>query len=310
MSQRRCCLVALCFVMCGLTGCGGSSASPSSSPLKDCRGSNAPFPANRSQGPVHYASLTVDRELRGYRLFEPPSITQASSIPLVIAVHGGPSNADQWASITGLDAEASAAGFLLAYPNGCNGFWFDMSGNPKATDIDFIRAVIDRLESQFRVDRNRLFVVGASGGSVMAYQLACDPSTRIAALASVSGTMLSPGDCKPARPVSILEMHGTDDAQLPWDGGGPHNAISVDDLIKRWRANDGCNGDPVVSESGITQTSIWKNCQSGTVVRLDKVVGGHHTWFGSTVPPTDPVPGEPDANAVIWNFFSGLKPAA
>jgi hypothetical protein len=40
-------------------------------------------------------------------------------------------------------------------------------------------------------------------------------------------------------------------------------------------------------------------------VRFDTVVAGHHQWFGSTF---DPIPGEPDSNALMWGFFSGLQP--
>jgi hypothetical protein len=44
------------------------------------------------------------------------------------------------------------------------------------------------------------------------------------------------------------------------------------------------------------------------MVRFDSVAGGHHQWFGSTF---DPVPGEPDSNAVILDFFSKVSaPAA
>jgi poly(3-hydroxybutyrate) depolymerase len=71
--------------------------------------------------------------------------------------------------------------------------------------------------------------------------------------------------------------------------------------MQRWVSIDGCNSGPSASQSGITKTSIWTGCKAGTVVRLDTVVGGHHTWFGSCF---DPVPGEPDANSVVWDFFN------
>jgi polyhydroxybutyrate depolymerase len=57
----------------------------------------------------------------------------------------------------------------------------------------------------------------------MAYRLACELSTRITAIASVSGTMLFDA-CHPARPVSILEMHGTNDSNVPYDGAVAGNA--------------------------------------------------------------------------------------
>ena len=106
-------------------------------------------------------------------------------------------------------------------------------------------------------------------------------------------------DCRPARPVSILEMHGTDDGRVAYEGGAS--------AINRWVTLDGCAGNPIQSVSGITKTSIWNGCLGGTVVRFDTVVGGHHTWFGSAY---DPVPGEPSSNAVVWGFFNNLAPRA
>jgi poly(3-hydroxybutyrate) depolymerase len=74
--------------------------------------------------------------------------------------------------------------------------------------------------------------------------------------------------------------------------------------MQRWVTLDGCAANPTVTQSGIAETSVWKQCQGGAVVRLDKVVGGHHQWFGSEL---DPVPGEPNANTAMWSFFSSLQ---
>ena len=73
---------------------------------------------------------------------------------------------------------------------------------------------------------------------------------------------------------------------------------------------DGCVGDPALGLSGVTMSSTWNRCKAGAVVRLDTIVDGRHTWFGCGVPPCDPVPGEPGANAAVWNFFNSLRPAA
>ena len=112
-------------------------------------------------------------------------------------------------------------------------------------------------------------------------------------------------DCKPARPVSILEMHGTDDSLIPWGGGGSPPLDPVETVSQRWRTLDGCLGAAVVSQTGITKTSLWSHCASGSKVRLDAVAGGHHTWFGSEL---DPVSGEPDANLVIGTFLGSIQP--
>lgn len=211
-------------------------------------------------------------------------------------------SADKWESELHFDDEAANAGFIAAYPDGCNQAWAYSDGGSKVADEDLIRTMIDRLESDFPVDRTRVFVVGISAGSVMTYRLACDLADQITAIASVSGAM-RPDACSPARALSILEMHGSNDC---WTGGCPYpELLGVDALIQRWRTIDGCTGDPVRIQVGITDTAEWKACNAGTVVRLDTVNGGLHQWYGSSF---NPIPGEPDANTVVWDFLSGLKP--
>jgi polyhydroxybutyrate depolymerase len=289
-----------------VAACGGSlpSASQSSGPIEDCRSAAAIASANASLGPVQYITLVVDGKRRDYRLFQPPGLINSKPIPLVIALHGTPMTSDQWESIAHFDDEAAKAGFIAAYPDGCNEAWQYSDGRSKVTDVDFIRQVIDRLETEFPIDKSRVFMVGVSAGSVMTYRLACDLSKQIAAIASVSGAM-RPDTCQPAQPVSVLEMHGTNDC---WTGGCPYaELLGVDALIQRWRTIDGCAGDPILSQRGITKTSFWEGCKAGTVVRLDTVVGGLHQWYGSDF---NPIPDEPNANEVVWSFFSSLHPRA
>lgn len=295
-----------------IVACGGSTttAAPrlSPSPVQDCRGSTEAAPGGPSPSQsVSYVSLTVDGKLRDYRLFRPPTLDLTRAVPLVVMLHGSPIDAAGMENLIHFDDEATTAGFLEASPNGCDGFWSYSEGGPKSVDEHFISKVIDQLESQFQIDKARVFIVAVSAGTWVAYRLACDLASQIAAIASVAGTMRLADDCAPARPVSILEMHGTLDAAHPWQGYGPHGASPVDAVIQRWTQLDRCTGNPTLNQTGITVTSVWTACQGGAVVRLDKVVGGHHTWFGSSL---DPVPGEPDANATIWSFFSGLPPRA
>ena len=88
-------------------------------------------------------------------------------------------------------------------------------------------------------------------------------------------------------------------------GGGPHNAFPVDAVIAKWVSLNACTGTPTVTQIGITVTSTWNHCGGDSVVRLDKVAGGKHTWFGAQSP--DAVPGEPDTNTAIWSFLSSLQ---
>jgi polyhydroxybutyrate depolymerase len=272
--------IAMCW---GLAACGG--------------GSVAEPVSTQSPSAIQHATLMVGGHKRTYRLFRPPAVDPKRLAPLVLALHGGGSTGDEMASISHFDDEARSARFIVAYPDAAYGAW-KTAAPPPVEDIAFIGRLLDRLESQFTIDKTRIFITGASKGAVMAYRVACELSGRIAAIASVSGRM-ELDDCRPTRPVSILEMHGTDDELVPYEGGA--------NAIKRWVTLDGCAGNSTQSVSGITKTAIWIGCRSGTVVRFDTVGGGRHTWFGSAY---DPVPGEPSSNAEVWGFFSNLAPRA
>jgi polyhydroxybutyrate depolymerase len=298
---------ALVLFLFASTACGGSSApaaatrpSPSVPAYSyDCRAVAATDTASPTPG-VSYATMILGNKFRDYRLYQPPTLDVTKPVPVVVVLHGSPIDASGIEGAIHFQAEASAAGFLAVYPDGCDQDW-DPTHN--SYDIVFIGKMLDRLESQFQIDRSRVYVTGVSAGGIMAYRVACDMADRIAAVASVAGSMYW-DDCQPARPISILEMHGTLDANLPYDGGRStyhgQRLPSVASVVQRWVGLDACPGQPVLTQAGITQTSSWNGCGGGSVVRLDTVVGGHHTWFGSAF---DPVPGEPDSNSVVWSFL-------
>ena len=299
-------LVAAVCLACGNATSGASAPrhSPSPSPAQDCRGATEVDPTSPSPAPgVTYVEMTVDGKLRDYRLFVPPGLDLGKPVPLVVVLHGAPIDAQGMENLIHFDAVAAKAGFISASPNGCDGLWSYADGGPKQADDDFIEQTILQLEARYPVNPRRVYLVGASAGSWLEYRLACDFADHITAIASVAGTMRLTDPCTPSRPVSILEIHGTLDNQHPWEGSGPHHAFPVDAVMQKWRDLDGCATTPTVTVSGITETSRWSHCQGGAVVQLAKVERGHHTWFGSDL---DPVPGEPDANTLILNFFQSL----
>lgn len=292
------------LVLCGAS-CGGSAATPQ---------------AGSSPSAVRHASLTVDGIKRTYRLYVPPSLDTKQPAPMVVALTGFPGTGDEMAEVSRLDVQANTLGFIVVYPDPVPDSQADLSnllegswnagtccGDASAKGVDdvtFINRLLDRLSTDFRIDTTRVFAAGLSNGGMMAYRLACELSDRISAVASVAGAMVVIDDCRPARSVSILEMHGTADSHVAYAGYYPSSTVST---VQRWVALDGCTDKPTQTVSGVTKTSTWVHCRAGTVVRFDTVVGGHHTWFGTDL---DPVPGEPDSTATVWDFFSNLKPRA
>jgi polyhydroxybutyrate depolymerase len=205
------------------------------------------------------------------------------------------------------DVQANAGGFFVVWPQGTDGCWNAGTCCTGADDVTFISRLIDRLAIDLRIDRARVFVAGLSNGASMAYRLACELSSQISGIASISGAKLFQ-DCHPTRPVSVLIMHGTADDTFPYNGGGQYHAPSVASVVQQWTTLDGCAGSPTQTDSGITKTSEWKSCRAGAVIKLEIITGGTHAWFGLNDP--TPLPGEPQASTEIASFFSQLQPSA
>ena len=268
---------------------------------------------------IEHGKITVGGLAHTYRLFRPQTLAAQNPTAMVLLLHGCGSSGDEFASITHFDEQASAAGIVAVYPDGLANFgspgfnhcWNEYLDPTLADDFTFLSQLIDQLAKDLPIDKNRIFVAGLQSGGHMAYTLACAIPERIAAIASISGGMplderkapMRCSDNKRPKPVSVMEMHGTADSFAPYEGGGDLNVPPTPDVVKYWATVNGCTGDPSVNQNGITKTTLWKHCTGTSVVRLDTVMGGHNTWFGSTL---DPVPGEPKASAAVWDFFNSL----
>mgnify|MGYP001217556641 CR=1 FL=1 len=245
--------------------------------------------------------LTFGGLQRTYVLHVPP----APQFGLVINLHGsGMTGADQ-AALTNYNAVADRFGFVVAYPDGIDLSWADGRGasipdRQGVDDVGFLSALIDRLTRDFAIPPGRVFVTGMSAGGFMANRLACDRADLVAAVAPVAGTLGAGVPCAPSKPVSMLQIHGTGDAVVPFGGGpmvgrgGPSEIISAPALAERWRQADGCPG-PFVAQAaaGPVQRTDAAGCAGGTEVSLVRIDGGGHVW-----------PAALDASAMTAQFFA------
>jgi polyhydroxybutyrate depolymerase len=284
--------------------CGGGSSSP-------------PPPA-----PVENAQITVDGQARTYRVFTPPTLDRSRPAPLVLVLHGGGNSVEDTVKATLFDREASDGGFIVAYPEGAGRVWnagtcCGAAPARKTDDVGFLTLVLDRIEADYSVDRARVFVAGVSNGAMMAYRFACERADRVTAVGSVAGAVVV-DDCRPARAVSVLEIHGTEDQLVPYSGGIPSAPeaqaasgtvpyTSSPAMASRWAAADGCPAPQPPAVAGPVTTDAWTACANGSAVSLVTVQGGGHVWFS---PGLGPANGAVDATATIWRFFSALRPTA
>jgi polyhydroxybutyrate depolymerase len=247
---------------------------------------------------------------RTYRLHR-PATAPSGPLPLVIMLHGAPDTGKSFERLTGLDSVADRDGFLVAYPDGSdigspNGFgWFPECCNARAknpVDRIFISDLIDTLVAQQGADPSHVVVVGESVGGIITYDVACQLAGKLIGVVAVSTTMVeTPSfvphaptgvECVPARPLSILAVHGTKDGNIPYDGklrcseppgcapepgaqGYFPGALAVHAW---WERLDGCQEAAIVQERGRATISRAPRCSSGVSVVLATVDGGLHGW--------------------------------
>jgi polyhydroxybutyrate depolymerase len=245
---------------------------------------------------------------RHYRVYRPASLEARPG--LVIDLHGAHTGGFLEEVATRFDAQADRHGWVVAYPEGVADGWepFGCCRHAGVDDVAFIAGVIDRLEASDRVDPDRVYVTGLSRGGMMAYRLACQLSPRLAAIAPVAGNMADENghvggvDCRPQRPVSVLSVHGSADAEVPIAGGG--RFAPLEDVVARWRELDACASGGSRSVAGPVTATGWR-CRSGTEVRSVVIQGAGHTWPGT---PLSSLPWAPaaslDASATIAEFFA------
>ncbi|MBK8699625.1 MAG: hypothetical protein IPN29_08785 [Saprospiraceae bacterium] len=235
------------------------------------------------------SSIDVNGVKRTFRLYIPKGYAQKSSLPLVFNFHGTGSNGSQQQLYSQQDLVADTAVFLVCYPD-ANGFAFDLAGTG---DVVFTSKLIDLLVAQYKADACRVYATGLSNGGFFSQKLACEIPEKIAAIASVAGTLTLAqlADCNegPARPV--LHIHGTADNIVNFNGAatGFLSYVGVYAMMSYLHERNQCSGDSTITRlpdkdinDGATVDLIsYGGCEAPT--QLLRVNGGGHTWPGAVI---------------------------
>ena len=259
-----------------------------------------------------YESLNHDGITRLYTIHIPPGYSPDAPVPLVLSLHGYTSNNAFNMAFTGFNAISDTANFIVVYPQGTlflGASHWNVGGftNGSTTDdVGFIETLIDEISTNYNINADRVYSTGFSNGGYMSYLLACQLSYKIAAIASVAGSMTPPtyDDCNPQHPTPVLQIHGTDDGTVAYEGT-PGWSASIPEVMGYWIAHNNCDTEAVImpfedvdSADGTTaEHHLWGNGDNGTTTELVKVIGGGHDWPGAF--------GNMDisASGEIWKFF-------
>lgn len=229
---------------------------------------------------------------RPFMLHVPDSYDQASKVPLVVLLHGYTSDAIEADSYFKLTAESDRLGFLYAMPDGTKDrrneqYWNATEAccnfyGAGADDSAYLRKLVDTVKAGYGVDERRVFFIGHSNGGFMSHRMACDHADVVRAIVSLAGMVTSkPDNCKPARGITVVQIHGTEDETISYEGGfnGGQPYPSAVDTVAFWRKQNGCGEQAEASvaprdlersiDGAETEvTSYRTGCRDGSRVEL------------------------------------------
>ncbi len=286
-------VVAVAFVagLAFLSACGGSSSSAASKSTPTARSTTTRAAATTN-------TVAAPDPARPYTVHVPPGYSAAKPAPLLVMLHGYGATGAIEDKYLGLNAATDAHGMLYVFLDGKvdstgKQYWnaTDACCDLDHTNVDdsaYVNAVIHATEQQYSVDRHRIFVLGHSNGGFMSYRMACDHADEIAGIVSLeAATWADTTRCKPSAPVSVLEVHGTGDQTISYDGGtiAGNRYPSATDTVTAWAAYDRCGAKPVdpapapvdVERGAVPATvTAYAGCAKQSAVQLWTQPGGPH----------------------------------
>ena len=233
-------------------------------------------------------TFSHDNVNRNYLIYIPDSYDSEIDYPLMFLFHGFGGIASEFINTADMRDLAESKNFIVVYPQG-----LDLAGtgshwncsNPSADnksdvdDIGFIENLIDQLLIDYPViDNKRIYAAGYSNGGFMSYYLGCN-SKKFAAIGSVAGTMLDDSyqSCNANFPTAMINIHGTDDFDVPYDGNIYYP--SIPEVVDWWKNfNTTPNEDLLTNQDGSIEQYKYYNDAGDIYVEHIKIIGGGHYW--------------------------------
>jgi len=244
---------------------------------------------------------------RHFLVYQPENLKP--NPPMVILLHGGggsmrknfifPTTA-QWLTL------ADQNGFLLISPNGVNPRTGDTDGNhqtwnglrpwkdsrrSQADDVSFIASIIDWAAEQHSIDREQVYVMGASNGGELVFRLLIERPTLFAAGVANISSLPAIEVPRPEQGTPIMMMNGTEDPLMPWQGGPVRGVAEpvrpVPETVEYWIEVNKADKEAAVTnqlpdrapndDCRITTTAYPKKPNGKPVVLFYAMEGGGHS---------------------------------
>jgi polyhydroxybutyrate depolymerase len=231
-----------------------------------------------------------------------PAGARPGSTPLIVVVvpGGGGDRSDR----LGLGAAATKRGFAVLYPTSEDTFWA-LNHDQGDADVDAVTGLLDRTLAGGCFDARRLSITGVSNGAGFAARMACALPERFAAVVPVAAGYRALDPCPRTARASFLDIHGTADTVVPYNGKKPDRAGSVPRYTAAWARRDGCAARPLQSIPRRLVTRVrYRGCDPGLRVERLRLSGTDHGWPGAGPPLPDRNPSGVSATRELLRFVA------
>jgi polyhydroxybutyrate depolymerase len=253
-----------------------------------------------SSSPDAVSAQTIDAGRGELPLVVPSDYDPGTPLPLVVLLHGYGSSGARQEAYMRFGALADSHQFLLVNPDGTEEsggenrrFWnaSEACCNFMRSTVDdsaYVMSIVDAVKAQYSIDPKRVYLIGHSNGGFMSYRTAYDHSDTIAAIASIAGAASTDEPPAPSNPVHVLQIHGTDDSTIVYDGGAirDHRYPGAVGTVERWAAYNGCGSEgrdggtlDLEGEIAGKETTVVQyadGCTAGGSSELWTIAGGSH----------------------------------
>ena len=245
-----------------------------------------------------FYNLQVSGTTRSYLLYVPNNVKD--SAPLVISLHGAGGVVTTTSHDPDFNSIADKEGFIVAYPQGLQTTFPGLGGmqapgwtstGEENFDTDFLKAVVEDIDSKYTLDRKRLYCCGFSNGGMMTYVMANTCSHIFAAFAAISGYPINEFHLHHTswRPVPFLHIHGKADDFVKYS--------LVPNIIDNMVARNGANPVPTTTtKSGKYTKNVYEAGEGGFPVIFYEIDGMGHSPFTNNTEVGS-------SSQTMWNFF-------
>ncbi|MGW0231795.1 alpha/beta hydrolase family esterase [Actinopolymorpha singaporensis] len=177
-------------------------------------------------GARHAGALPGQVRLAGGREYVLPTPAPARAgarRPLLLVLHSFGGTWRRMEYLGQFQATAVRRGYVVAYGIGARRSWnaagcCGWSNAHHAKDVEYLADVVADVRRRVPgIDPRRVYLTGFSNGAMMTLHALCERPRLFAAGVGVAGALV--GRCRGGAPIHYLEIHGTSDAVVPYDGG-------------------------------------------------------------------------------------------